>query len=63
MGEMGTIKLMDVILPVRVGEERVDLHRRMVSKPDRMAPELLAHLALQLSARRKIIENVVQKNG
>ena len=61
--EMGTIKSMDVILPVRVGEERVEMRLRTVSKPDRMAAELLAHLGLQLPGRSKIIENVVQKNG
>jgi transposase len=63
VGEMGTIKSMDVILPVRVGKERVEMRLRTVSKPDRMAAELLAHLGLQLPGRSKIIENVVQKNG
>ena len=36
---------------------------RTVSKPDRMAAELLAHLGLQLLHRSKVIENVVEKNG
>ncbi len=61
--EMGTIKSMDVVSPVRVGETRVEMRLRTVSKPDRMTAKLLARLGLQLPARSKIIENVVQKNG
>jgi transposase len=63
VGEIATIKSMDVILPVHVGEQSVELRLRTVSKPDRMVAQLLDHLKLRLPARSKMIENVVQKNG
>jgi hypothetical protein len=63
VGEVATIKSMDVVLPVRTGEATTDLRLRVVSKPDRMAAELLQRLGLQLPTRSKIVENVVEKTG
>ena len=42
---------MELILPVRVGEDRVEMRLRTVSKPARMAAELLSHMSLELPAR------------
>jgi transposase len=61
VGEVATIKSMDVVLPVRTGEGTTDLRLRVVSKPDRMVAELLQRLGLQLPTRSKIVENVVEK--
>ena len=61
VGEIATIKSMDVVLPVRSGQEQAELRLRVVSKPDRMVAELLQRLDLQLPMRSKLIENVVQK--
>jgi transposase len=63
VAEVGTIKSVDVILPVRRGEQSVELRLRVVSRPDRRVAELLAHLGLELPTRSRIIENVVQKIG
>jgi transposase len=63
VGEIGTIKSMDVVLPVRSQGEQTELRLRVVSKPDRMVSELLQRLDLQLPTRPKWIENVVQKIG
>ena len=52
---------MDVVLPVRSGQQQAELRLRVVSKPDRMVAELLQRLDLQLPMRSKLIENVVQK--
>ena len=61
VGEIATIKSMDVVLPVRSGQEQAELRLRVVSKPDRMVAELLQRLDLHLPTRSKMIENVVQK--
>lgn len=61
VGEIATIKSMDVVLPVRSDQEQAELRLRVVSKPDRMVAELLQRLDLQLPTRSKLIENVVQK--
>jgi len=61
VGEIATIKSMDVVLPVRSGQQQAELRLRVVSKPDRMVAELLQRLDLQLPMRSKLIENVVQK--
>jgi transposase len=57
----GTIKSMDVILPVQRGEQTIDLRLRVVAKPEKEAAQLLAHLGLQVPSESKIIENVVPK--
>jgi transposase len=61
VGEIATIKSMDVVLPVRSDQEQAELRLRVVSTPDRMVAELLQRLDLQLPTRSKLIENVVQK--
>jgi len=61
--EIATIKSIDVVLPVRSGDEQAELRLRVVSKPDRMVAELLQRLDLYLPTRSKLIENVVQKIG
>jgi len=61
VGEVTTIKSLDVVLPVRTGQGTTDLRLRVVSKPDRMVAELLQRLGLQLPTRSKIVENVVEK--
>jgi transposase len=63
VGQVATIKSMDVVLPVRTAEGTTDLRLRVVSKPDRMVAELLQRLELQLPARSKMVENVVEKTG
>ena len=63
IGEIATIKSMDVVLPVRSDGEQREIRLRVVSKPDRMVAELLQRLDLQLPSRSKLIENVVEKNG
>ena len=61
VGEIATIKSMDVVLPVCSGQQQAELRLRVVSKPDRMVAELLQRLDLHLPTRSKLIENVVQK--
>ena len=63
IGEIATIKSMDVVLPVRSDGEQTEIRLRIVSKPDPMVAELLQRLDLQLPIRSKLIENVVEKNG
>ncbi len=63
IGEIATIKSMDLVLPVRTEGEQMELRLRVVSKPDRMVAELLQRLGLQLPMRSKLIENVVEKTG
>ena len=63
VGEIATIKSMDVVLPVRSGQQQAELRLRVVSKPDRMVAELLQRLDLPLPTCSKLIENVVQKIG
>jgi transposase len=61
VGAIATIQSMDVVLPVRQGEQTVELHLRTVAKPDRLVAELLARLGLHLPARSRKVENVVAK--
>ncbi|EDY18246.1 conserved hypothetical protein [Chthoniobacter flavus Ellin428] len=57
--ELGTIHSMDLLFNVR---DRGETRLRLVSKPEPLAADLLAHLGLKLPTRPKIIENVVEKN-
>ncbi|WP_162145214.1 hypothetical protein [Chthoniobacter flavus] len=50
---------MDLLFNVR---DRGETRLRLVSKPEPLAADLLAHLGLKLPTRPKIIENVVEKN-
>ena len=67
VGELGTIKSLDVVLPVKAGESVSELRLRTVARPERMVAELLQRLGLHLPERNRTIqnavENVVQKTG
>ena len=60
---IGTVRSMDVVVPVKRGETTVDLRLRTVAKPDKDVALLLAHLGLRLPKGSKIAQNVVEKNG
>lgn len=63
VAEVGSIKSMDVVLPVRTAQGTTELRLRVVSKPDRMVAELLQRLGLQLPEQSRIVGNVVEKIG
>lgn len=67
IGEIATIKSLDVILPVRTAEGVNELRLRTVARPERMVAQLLQGLGLSLPGQSRIIENavanVVQKTG
>lgn len=67
VGEIATIKSLDVILPVKTAESVHELCLRTVARPERMVAELLQHLGLRLPEQSRVIEkaigNVVQKTG
>jgi transposase len=56
--EVSTIRMMDVVLPVRDAGE---LNLRVVSRPDDRVAQLLARLGLELPTAPKIISDVVSK--
>lgn len=56
-----TIRSMDVVVPVKRGQEPFNMHLRTVAKPEADVAELLAHLGLRLPTKAKIAENVVEK--
>jgi hypothetical protein len=60
---IGTVRSMDVVVPVKRGERTVDLRLRTVAKPDEDVALLLAHLGLQLPKGSKLVQNVVEKIG
>jgi transposase len=60
VGEIATIKSMDVVLPVRTKQALTQLRLRVVARPDRMVAELLQHLELYLPQQSRIVENEVQ---
>jgi transposase len=59
---VGSICSMDVIVPVKRGENVIDLRLRTVAKPDADVAVLLAHLGLKLPQGSKLVQNVVEKN-
>jgi transposase len=61
VAEVATIRSMDIVLPVRQGEQTIELRLRTVAKPERMVAELLQRLDLHLPARSRMVENVVEK--
>jgi len=67
VGEIATIKSLDVVLPIKTPEGVKELRLRTVARPERMVAELLQRLALRLPQQSRIIENamgnVVQKSG
>lgn len=60
LGEIATIKSMDVVLPVRTQQGVTQLRLRIVARPDRMVAELLQRLALYLPQQSRTIENEAQ---
>ena len=60
---VGTIRSMDVNVPVRRGDREVTLSLRTVAKPDPDVALLLAHLGLRLPRGSRLVENVVEKTG
>jgi transposase len=63
LGEIATIRTLDIVLPVRTAEGTTELRLRTVAKPDRLVAELLQHLGLRLPTGTRILENVVEKNA
>jgi len=67
VGEVATVKSLDVVLPVKNAEGQSELRLRVVARPERMVAELLQHLGLHLPQQSRIVENalqnVVQKTG
>jgi hypothetical protein len=65
VGEVATIKSLDVILPVRTAEGTTELRLRTVAKPEPLVAELLQHLGLHLPNTSRAMqnreENVVEK--
>jgi transposase len=59
VGEIATVKSLDVILPVRNGERVGELRLRTVSRPEKLVAELLQRLGLHLPQHNQIIENAV----
>jgi transposase len=53
--EVGTIQSMDVVVPVRRGEERIEMRVRTVARPAPRVAELLQHLGLRLPVRNRVI--------
>lgn len=63
VGEVATIKSLDVVLPVRTPEGTTELRLRTVAKPDPLVAELLQHLGLHLPNTSRAIKNVVDKTN
>jgi hypothetical protein len=63
VGALGTIKSMDVAVPVKRGDLSAKLRLRTVAKPEADVAVLLSHLGLRLPSRSKVIQNVVEKNS
>jgi hypothetical protein len=61
LAAMATIRSVDVVVPVKRGQEVIDLRMRTVAKPEQDVALLLAHLGLRLPKGSRIIENVVEK--
>ena len=56
--EISTIKSMDVVVPVRRGEEKLEITVRTVSKPERHIAELLTRLELSLPKNNQILPSI-----
>jgi transposase len=61
VGEIATIKRLDVVLPIKTAEGVKELRLRTVARPERMVAELLQRLELSLPRQSRIIENVAEK--
>ncbi|MEI2419051.1 IS1634 family transposase [Arthrospira platensis SPKY2] len=58
---VSTIHSMDVVVPVKRGDQTIDIRLRTVAKPDPDVATVLAHLGLRLPKGSKLIQNVVEK--
>jgi hypothetical protein len=54
--QLGKVRSMDVIVPIRRGENQATLQIRTVEKPDEATRNLLNHLGLRLPSRNRITE-------
>jgi len=67
VAELATIKSLDVVLPVKAGENVSELRLRTVARPERLVAELLQRLGLHLPEQSRTVQNavanVVQKTG
>jgi hypothetical protein len=67
LGEVATVKSLDIVLPVRTQEGVTDLRLRTVARPEKLVAELLHRLGLHLPQQSRILEkamqNVVQKTA
>jgi transposase len=67
VGEIATIKSLDVVLPVKTEEGVSELRLRTVARPERLVAELLQRLGLSLPEQSRTVENavtnVVDKTG
>lgn len=54
--EIGTVRSLDVVVPVRREEDEVEVRLRVVAKPERRVAELLTALGLQLPAGQRRYE-------
>jgi len=63
VAEVGSIKSMDVVIPVKRDATNTQLTIRTVARPERPVAELLARLGLDLPSRNRVLDqNVVPKN-
>lgn len=63
VAEVGSIKSMDVVIPVKQDATNTQLTIRTVARPERPVAELLARLGLDLPSRNRVLDqNVVPKN-
>lgn len=58
VSEIGSIKSMDVVLPVKRGSATAELTVRTVAHPDRHVAELLTRLGLRLPKRNRILDTM-----
>ena len=67
VAELATIKSLDVVLPVKAGENASELRLRTVARPERLVAELMRRLGLHLPEQSRTVqnavENVVRKTG
>ena len=60
VGEVATVKSLDVVLPVKSAETQSEVRLRMVARPERMVAELLQRLGLHLPQQSRMVENALQ---
>ena len=60
VGEVATVKSLDVVLPVKTPEGMSELRLRTVARPEPMVAELLQRLDLALPEQSRIVQNVVE---